>query len=131
MSGAKPDSRRHPRLLPQLAVFLVFLSLWTWKLLEPVPVPPRVVGGLSAEIKFALAKTLHVGGYTFLTILAATLPLRRPWHVLFVLFLLLHGAASEIAQTYVPNRTGKVSDVVLDWLGVGLGAAAVQWWRRR
>ncbi len=135
MSGATPNPDeprpRHPRLVPQLLVFLAFLSLWTWKLLEPIPVPPEVTGGLSREVKFALAKTLHVCGYAFLTLLAATLPVAHRWHIFLVVLLLVHGIASEIGQSFIPNRTCKTTDVLLDWFGIVLGVVAVQWWRRR
>lgn len=135
MSGANPHpagpQRRHPWLVPHLLVLLVFLSLWTWKLLEPVPVPSQVTGGLSTEVKFALAKILHVGGYAFLAILAATLPAPRHWRTFLVILLLIHGAATEIGQSFIPNRTGKLADVALDWIGVGLAVLLVRWWRRR
>jgi VanZ family protein len=118
-------------LLPHLLIFLIFLALWTWKLLEPVPVPPRVTGGLSAEVKFALAKILHVAGYAFLTVLAVTLPVSRLGRWFLVLLLVAHGAATEFGQTFIPNRTGKFSDALLDWTGVAVGVLLLHWWRRQ
>jgi VanZ family protein len=38
--------------------------------------------------------------------------------------------ATEVIQTFVPNRTGKVTDVLIDWAGITLGALAV-WLRTR
>ena len=47
------------------------------------------------------------------------------------MFLLLHGVGTEIGQTYVPNRTGKVTDVLIDWAGITAGLLALRWWNRR
>jgi VanZ family protein len=104
------------------ATFLIFLGLWTWKLLEPYPVPEAIGAQIpSEEMKFALAKSLHAAAYAFLTVLAACLPVRRPYFWLVVVTLLLHGVGTEIGQTFVPNRNGCVRDVVIDWVGIGLG----------
>lgn len=106
-----------------LIAFLVLLAFWTWKLLEPHPVPESVTGGLSAELKLILAKTLHAGVYAVLTLLAITLSPRWKWWL--VGFLMLHGIGTEIGQTYVPNRSGKMTDVLIDWAGIGCGVLAV------
>ena len=111
-------------------VFAVFLGLWTWKLLEPNPVPESLSAQLSVfspgDWRFWAAKSLHVGGYVFLTILAITLPVPRYWKWYFVGLLALHGVATEIGQTFVSNRFGSVRDVLIDWFGIGLGVCA---WR--
>jgi VanZ family protein len=102
-------------------VFLVFLGLWTWKLLEPNPVPEVVSEHLKGDSRFFAAKALHAGAYAFLTVLAVALPLKRYWRWFFVGLLALHGVATEIGQTFVPGRTGSVRDVLIDWAGVGAG----------
>ena len=107
-----------------LIAFLVLLALWTWKLLEPHPVPDSVTRGLGAEWNLIIAKTLHAGVYAFLTVLGVTLSPRWKWWL--VGFLMLHGIGTEIGQTYVPNRSGKVTDVLIDWGGIGCGL--VVWW---
>lgn len=118
-------------MILRFAVFLLFLGLWTWKLLEPHPVPEELRDGLErAGLSFLAAKTLHAAGYAFLTILAFTLPVPRRWNHFLVFLLVLHGAATEIGQTFVPNRTGRVRDVLIDWLGIGLGLLAIYAWRR-
>ena len=61
------------KVLP-FALFALFLGLWTWKLLEPNPVPEPVTRGIPTDLKFWLAKALHLGGYAFLTVLAACSP---------------------------------------------------------
>jgi VanZ family protein len=132
MSG--PDSSQprgsSPRLFVHLGAFLVLLGVWTWKLLEPYPVPPSVRDELSADAFLILAKSAHAGVYGFLAVLAWTLPVSRRWRLFLVVFLLLHGVGTEIGQTYVPNRTGKVTDVLIDWAGITAGLLALRWWDR-
>jgi VanZ family protein len=129
MSDRTPNEPRgfSPGFFLHLLVFVVFLSLWTWKLLEPYPVPESVRGGLaSAGLSYVAAKSLHLGGYAFLTVLGATLSRRWQWWV--VAFLMLHGVGTEIGQTFVRNRTGTVTDVLIDWVGIGAGVLVVRWW---
>jgi hypothetical protein len=77
---------------------------------------------LTADTSFLVAKCLHGGGYAFLTVLAATLPVSRRWRWGLVAFLALHGAATETLQAVLPfNRTGRIFDVMIDWVGVSLG----------
>ena len=107
-------------------VFAVFLGLWTWKLLEPNPVPESVSARLlelhpGDDGRFYTAKSLHAGAYAFLTLLALTLPVPRYWKWYFVGLLALHGAATEIGQLFVQGRSGRVWDVLIDWLGIALG----------
>jgi VanZ family protein len=126
MSTSEESPSRRWDLLHFL-LFLAFLALWTWKLLEPQPVPEELRKGL-AGYDFVAAKMLHACGYAFLTILAATLPVGRRF---LVGVLLLHGVGTEIGQTFVPNRTGRVFDVVIDWCGIALGLLIVSRMRRR
>jgi VanZ family protein len=131
-AGGGERSAITPRLLVHALVFLVFLSLWTWKLLEPSPVPEDIRGELSPDLAFVLAKTLHAGGYAFLTVLAGTLPVPRRWQVFLVGLMVLHGAASEVAQyAMAVGRTRKVTDVLIDWAGVTAGVLLLWWWNRR
>jgi len=114
-------------------VFAVALGGWTWLLLTPNPVPPPVaaVFGFHAWASFFAAKVLHVGAYAVLAALAAVAVRDagpRAGH-LAAGFMLLHGVATEIGQTYVPNRSGSVRDVGLDWIGITAGTLAV--WRFR
>src|SRR4051794_16806626 len=68
-AGGLGSSRSRLHLL----VLLVFLGLWTWKLLEPNPVPEAISEKLKGDARFVAAKSLHAGGYAFLTLLAVTL----------------------------------------------------------
>jgi len=119
------------RFLPHLLILLVFLGLWTWKLVEPNPVPEQLARRLSGDERFAAAKALHAGGYAFLTVLAVALPVPNYWRWFLAGLLALHGVATEVAQTFVPNRFGSVRDVLIDWAGVLLGVVAWRVARRR
>jgi VanZ family protein len=103
------------------AVFLFFLALWTYELLAENPVPESVSRAIPNAWKFWLAKGLHVAAYAFLTVLAGLLPIPRLFFWLVVTLLVLHGVATEFGQTFVAGRHGSLRDVILDWVGVGLG----------
>ncbi|HEY1186732.1 MAG TPA: VanZ family protein [Gemmata sp.] len=105
----------------RFVVFAAFLGLWTWKLLEPIPVPEALTADLGADWRFVLAKALHAGAYAFLTVLVHALPVSRRGRWALVALLALHGAATEIGQTFVPNRSGSPRDVLIDVIGIGCG----------
>jgi VanZ family protein len=113
-----------PRL--HLLILLVFLGLWTWKLLEPNPLPEAISEHLKGGVRFGAAKALHACAYAFLTLLVVTLPVPNYWRWYFVGLLALHGVVTEVGQTYVPGREGCIRDVLIDWGGV---FAAVVVWR--
>ena len=119
------------RTVLPFVVFAVFLGLWTWKLLEPLPVPESLTEGWSLDLKFVASKALHVSGYGFLTLLAAWLPVRRPYFWAAVGVLALHGCLTEYLQEAMAiGRTGKVSDVFIDWFGIALGLLVLWRWSR-
>ena len=128
------DSRSHP-LIGHL-LFWPALILWTWKLVEPNPVPEAVGTWVDAPGQFLIAKSLHFSGYAYLAFVLGVWvpPRRRPLLLAFAL-MLLHGVASELAQTMVPNRSGRTIDVMIDWGGIATGTL-VGWrfwkglWRR-
>lgn len=125
-----PESRlswfRHLLFWPPLAV-------WTWLLVEPYPVPEEILKLFTGAdvLKYLAAKTLHLLGNTYLTVtLAAWVPRRRRPLVLALSLIMAHGMATEIIQTFVPNRTGRALDVLIDWAGVWLGVlVGWRWWR--
>ncbi|MFO0823923.1 MAG: VanZ family protein [Gemmataceae bacterium] len=83
------------------------------------------------DLKFIASKIAHVGGYTFLTLLAAWLPLSRKGFWITVALLAAHGAVSEILQHVLGwGRTGKATDVLIDCFGISLGLLAL-WSARR
>lgn len=93
--------------------------------------PEDIREGLEkAGLSFAAAKTLHAAGYAFLTVLAGALPV--PWRRTrwLVVFLVLHGAGTEILQDVMDlGRTGTLRDVLIDWTGIAAGMLAL-WWAR-
>ena len=99
-------------------LFIGFLGLWTYELLAPNPVPRWILDLIPDEWKFYLAKGLHVGGYAFLTLLAAFLPIPRWCYWLVVGGLFLHGVGTEVGQSYIEGRQGSMRDIILDWVGV-------------
>jgi hypothetical protein len=110
-------------------VFVPTLVVWTWKLLEPNPVPEPVLQFLSFWdfLPYLAAKTLHASGYALLTALAWIAAPDRRWRWTAVAFLLLHGAGSELLQYLMPfNRTGRVTDVLIDWFGIAAGLLAIR-----
>jgi hypothetical protein len=122
-------NKRGFRIVARFAVFLGFLGLWTWKLLES---DPSLFGwDIPLDLRFGLAKGLHAGAYTFLTVLAVALPVRRRYFWIAILTLALHGVVMEIAQLYVPNRNGSVRDVLINWTGIGFGLLVLRLTRRR
>jgi hypothetical protein len=68
-----------------------------------------------------LAKVGHAVVYAVLTVLALTLP-SAGWRRPLVGLLLLHGIGTELAQHLMAvGRTGKVTDVLIDWAGIAAG----------
>jgi hypothetical protein len=124
----------HVRLAAAV-VFVPALAVWTWKLLEPNPVPEPVLKFLSFWdfLPYLAAKTLHASGYAFLTVLAWLAAPAGRWRWAAVGFLLLHGVGSELLQHLLPfNRTGKVTDVLIDWVGIMVGVlVARRLWPQR
>jgi len=109
---------------PALAAFFPLLGLWTWKLLQPHPLPVELEEWSYGwnTITLAAAKTLHFSMYATLTILAGVwLPPRKAVLTFVLALLMLHALATEILQTMIPNRSGRVWDVLIDWAGISAG----------
>jgi VanZ family protein len=102
----------------------VLLTIWTWLLVEPNPVPDNVRKILSVHdlLPFLAAKSLHMAGYAVLALLLhLTLPGTQPSRIFAVSLLMLHGLGTEFIQTLVPNRSGHPRDVLIDWFGIAMG----------
>ena len=111
-------------------------TLWTvcvvaWTLVLVTSHPARVMHDvLPEQATFPVAKTGHVVGYAFLTILSAWLRVRGDRRWLLLVFLSLHGMGTEYAQTFNPDRHGCWADVGIDHIGIVLGLAlSWKWWR--
>ena len=102
--------------------FAVGLTLWTWKLLDPHPVPDGVRAALGFWwwLPYMAAKALHFAGYAFLTV-AGQVAAPRRYRPVIAMLMVAHGAATEIGQTYVLGRHGNRPDVLIDAAGVVAG----------
>jgi hypothetical protein len=120
------DRVRWRKLLLRGFVWCVCVGIWTAALLTttPIEVGKEIV---PSSLDYFAAKALHVCAYAFLTVFISWLPLRR-WRWLLLAFLSLHAAGTEYLQLFVPGRTGKVTDVLIDHAGMMVGLALT--WKR-
>ena len=89
------------------------------------------LGGLEPHQQTFVAKSVHVAIYAGLTILTGWLRVSPGWRLVLLFVLMLHGAATEFIQQFVPNRTGALRDVLFDHLGVAVGLCiSWKWWTR-
>jgi VanZ family protein len=122
-SAPTEPGRRFPWWILGLVLWSLLLAAWTAALLRPEPVQAAAVV-LPEQAEFPVSKLLHVSAYAVLAALTVLLrPLGRGRWLLLAL-LSLHGAGTEYLQQFVELRTPSVRDVLLDHLGIVLGAAA-------
>lgn len=103
-------------------------------------VAPGVLAGLSAEqldlLNYLVRKLGHMGEYGMLTLLAVRAFQRdQPgWRARSGLgavgLSLLYAASDEWHQRFVPDRTGRMEDVLVDAVGVALAVALCWLWYR-
>ena len=115
------------------AVWVLYLVVWTAALLRPEPA--RVNTEVLPEgAQFPAAKALHVGSYALLAALACWLPVRPGRRWLLFAALSLHAFGTEFLQRFVELRTGSLTDVAIDHVGVAVGLLAAWWasaaWKR-
>lgn len=117
-SGDKRSSQTSSRLIGPLVRFFV----------------PDISEKRLEQIVFGVRKAAHVTEYAVLAWLLARAFLRpgTPWGrwdrkaaMLAWLIATLYAASDEIHQSFVPNRTGKWSDVLLDSAGAALGIVSL------
>jgi VanZ family protein len=92
---------------------------------------PNVSEHTVSEIVFFIRKCAHLTEYAVLALLlwrGLRKPVRkdpRPWRWadagLAILFVALYAASDEIHQVFVPNREGRVADVLIDTSGAVAG----------
>lgn len=129
MNPIPSEHRPSPTRYFAVLLFVVLVSGFTWKLLHPQPVPEtlrRDLHALSSLLPFFLAKATHILGYATLTAVGGWAFTGRRARILLVTLLVLHAAGTEIGQRFVPNRTGKAADVLLDCVGIALGICVVR-----
>ena len=102
-------------------------------LVSDMPRPP-----VPDALTFRFAdKLLHAGAYGVLSLLALLGAAHRRGgiaqraRVEAVALAGLYGVVDELHQSFVPNRSATVSDVVADVIGAMLAMAAVAAWRKR
>jgi VanZ family protein len=113
-----PDVTRSALLL--CIIWVLLLAAWTVALLHPHPVDLDD-DDLTPDVKFYVAKAVHVSAYALSAVLTAALPIDRRWRRVLLALLGLHAGATEWLQTFIPPRTGSLRDVLLDLLGLALG----------
>jgi hypothetical protein len=103
----------------------LLVALWTFALCSPYPIHirdqllPPVAG-------FSLGKTLHFSVYAFLSGTIPWVAVHR-WRWWLLGFLSFHGVGTEIIQLFVPDRSGSLTDVGINHLGI-IAGAAIGWW---
>lgn len=113
-----------------LWVWILLLVAWTTALVLPVPERiPRTIEEVAPGRKFLVMKSVHLLGYLFLTVFAASLRPCRSWRLLLPTLLLVHGTLTELVQQHLAHRSGQLFDAAIDNLGVVLGLAlSWKWW---
>ncbi len=127
-------------------IWLIYVIVWTWALLLPEPgefARALLLGqgegtpGPGLEVRerlleflqsFLFSKALHVTAYLGLAVLSAWPKVPGRWRWLLVVFMSLHGMATEYLQGFEPSRHPSWRDVGLDHLGVLLGMGLT--WKR-
>jgi VanZ family protein len=89
------------------------------------------------NINVVIRKLAHATEYSILSLLVSWVCLRSPWKwlrsywlLVAILVVLLYSSSDEFHQTFVPDRDGTITDVMLD-TGAGTAAALLlALWRR-
>ena len=110
-------------------VWLLCLGVWTVALLTTFPVQVKDAV-LSPEAGYPASKILHITAYAFLATLAGWLLPENNARFLPVVFLSFHAFGTEFLQQFVDSRTGCLTDVGFNHLGIALGLL-LTWWKWR
>jgi VanZ family protein len=107
-------------------VWLLSICIWTTALLTTYPV--RVKEAVfTPQAGYPASKLLHVGAYAALAAAAAWLLPGSKFRLLPVLFLSLHAFGTEYLQTFTESRTGSLTDVGINHIGIALGLILTFW----
>ena len=104
------------------ACWWLILILWTIGLLRPEPIQLQHQL-IPSSLGWIIAKGLHLGVYALLALFASLLPSSPSFKLICFIILMVHAFATEFLQQWVKERTGSLSDVAIDLLGVALGLA--------
>ena len=112
-------------------VWSAFAVCWTAALIAPIRDEHKwLITEWQFDLKFLVAKTLHVGCYALFAMLTGWLraPQRVRWLLIFIL--MGHATLTEMIQEHVPGRSGHLHDVAWDHLGIAIGLMLTwKWWR--
>lgn len=108
--------------------------VWAAMLILPVPQADFLeLGDLRINLKFIIAKTLHVSMYAVLTAWAGWLAAPMRYRFMLIFFLMVHATLTEVVQRAMQawGRNGSLQDVAWDHLGIAIGiAVSWRWWIR-
>jgi hypothetical protein len=116
-------------------IWSLFVIAWTVVLEIPGP-SDETLGGAEFIVtnRILIAKTAHVAIYVFFTVLTAWIGVRARYRWLMMFFLMLHAWGSEMLQLALAPycfRTGSLTDVGLDVIGIVIGVGlSWKWWTR-
>lgn len=120
-----------------IVTFIGYAAIWTALLLVPnvssiIFIPSDLPEELS-QSDLPVDKFVHATGYFLLTVMAALAfaagyTMSRFWWL--AAGAALHGALTEVAQLYIPNRSGDILDWAADVTGVCVAAVCWQLLRR-
>jgi VanZ family protein len=109
----------------------LFLAAWSLALLTPHPVHVAKAI-LHSESSFYFAKGLHISAYAVLAILTGWLRVSAPERWVLLALLFLHALATEVLQSFVPERGPDLVDTARDHVGLLIGVLlSWRWWLPR
>lgn len=106
------------------------LGIWTYLLLS-LSTAHEVRQAVPSEgHRFYVVKVIHFGAYAALSFALPFLSSSSRVHTLGMVFLMLHGAITELIQPSF-GRSGEFRDFLFDSLGVVTGLLVATWLRSR
>lgn len=103
----------------QLFIAIIFLICTIMVLLG------SVLPAFAPPDQYNIDKIIHGSAYAFLMFLACFYTENKKARLAFFMFLILLGGGIEIAQTYIPPRSGTIGDFAADFIGTIVGVLAM------
>lgn len=113
-------------------IWTLFCVAWTAALVAPVPSTDGLpMGEFLDSRRVLVAKAVHVVAYAMFAMLSGWLPVAPRWRLLLMYLLMVHAVATEFTQLHLSYRSGTLSDVLWDHLGIAIGfGLSWRWWLR-
>ncbi|GEM_PF-2053094 len=105
-------------------VFWVYLAGASLLLVSPLPFDVDQVGPAGKLAAITGVRMSTLGHFVLYAVGAVLALLSERGRFLRLVVLFVHGPAMELVQSFVPQRTAELSDVVADWAGVVVAVAA-------